>query len=88
MFIVSKRNILLPSPDGSQVVPIQKDFIGEIPDWAAETAYFKGLVKDGKIGVPSSRKDQQVVLEAEKPVRRKKPTDDKQEHKPDQTDGA
>ena len=84
MFIVSKRNILLPSLDGSQVFPVRKDFIGEIPDWAAETAYFQSLVADGKIGVPSSSKDQQVVLEAEKPVRRKKPA---AEQAPDQIDG-
>ena len=85
MFIVSKRNILLPSPDGTQVVPVRKDFIGEIPDWAAQTPYIESLVKDGKIGVPSSSKDQQVVVEAEKPVRRKKPA---AEQTPDQTAGS
>ena len=72
MFIVSKRNIILPSLDGSRAFPISKGYVGEIPDWAAETAYFAELVRDGKIGAPSSKKDKDVTAVEETPVRRRK----------------
>ena len=56
MFILSKRNIILPSPDGKQSVRVARDFVGEIPDWAAQTSYFRALVADGKI-VPTTHRD-------------------------------
>lgn len=72
MFVVSKRNIILPSPDGSQAFPLSRGFMGEVPDWAAQTPYFAELVKDGKIGVPESKKDKDIAGAEEKPVRRRK----------------
>ena len=60
MFIASKRNIILPSADGSKSFRVQKDYIGEIPDWAADTPYFRALVADGKISAPESHSDQDV----------------------------
>lgn len=68
MFIMSKRNIELPSPDGSMRLKVQKDFIGDIPDWAADTAYFRALVKDGKIAVPASTKDKHITASEAQPV--------------------
>ena len=56
MFILSKRNIILPSPDGKQSVRVARDFVGEIPDWAAQISYFRALVADGKI-VPTTHRD-------------------------------
>ena len=67
--IISKRNIIIPSPDGRQVFPIPKDYIGSVPDWVTKTKYFKELVKDGKIAVSSITKDnalEQADAEAEK----------------------
>ena len=67
--IISKRNIIIPSPDGRQVFPIPKDYIGSVPDWVTKTKYFKELVKDGKIAVSSTTKDnalEQATAEAEK----------------------
>ena len=67
--IISKRNIIIPSPDGRQVFPIPKDYIGSVPDWVTKTKYFKELVKDGKIAVSSTTKDnalEQADAEAEK----------------------
>ncbi len=61
MFILSKRNIELPSPDGSAKHRVDKGFVGSIPDWAADTAYFRALVKDGKIVVPESKKDKDLA---------------------------
>lgn len=72
MFIVAKRNVILPSADGTQHHRVERGFIGEIPDWAARTPYFDALVKDGKIGTPSSTKDAAIASEEEKPVRRRK----------------
>lgn len=60
MFISSNRNVVIPSPDGSVAHPIPKGYVGNVPDWVGETAYFRALVKDGKISVPDSRKDSDV----------------------------
>jgi antitoxin component of MazEF toxin-antitoxin module len=57
MFVVSKRNIRIPSSDGSQVFSLPKDFMGEVPAWVSKTAYFKNLVNDGKVIVSKSKKD-------------------------------
>ena len=67
--IISKRNIIIPSPDGRQAYPIPKDYIGSVPDWVTKTKYFKELVKDGKIALSSTAKDnalEQADAEAEK----------------------
>lgn len=60
MFILAKRSVLLPSRDHSQAFPVARGFAGEIPDWAADTRYFKELVQDGKIVVPESRRDKDL----------------------------
>lgn len=69
MFIICKRRVILPSRDGSKRHLVPRDFIGEIPDWAAETDYFRALVADGKIGVPESHKDKDTQAAAEKGVK-------------------
>lgn len=66
MFIVSRRNIRLPSADGSRVYPVSRGFIGEVPDWAADTDYFRALVADGKIGIPETHKDTDVETAAKR----------------------
>lgn len=68
MFILSKRNIILPSSDGHETIRVARDFVGEIPDWATKTDYFKMLVKDGKI-VPTGTTDKDIQKAAEKPVK-------------------
>lgn len=60
MFVVSKRNIIIPSPDGSQQFRMAKGFMGEVPDWAGKTAYFKALAADGKIVASRSGKDKDI----------------------------
>ena len=72
MFVVSKRNILLPSADGTRSFALRRDFVGNIPDWAADTEYFRALVADGKIGVPQSTKDSAVSAEQDRAPRRRK----------------
>lgn len=68
MFILSKRNVILLSSDGSRTHFVPKGFIGNIPDWAAETKYFEALVADGKI-VPTAMPDKALQAAAEKKVK-------------------
>ena len=60
MFITANRNIVLPSADGTRRFQVERGFVGNIPDWAAKTAYFAALVKDGKIIAPKSKKDKNL----------------------------
>lgn len=69
MFIYSDRNVILRSQDGAQAYPVRRGFVGEIPDWAGDTDYFRALVKDGKISLPASHKDKDVQAAEEKPAK-------------------
>lgn len=66
MFVLSKRNVDLPGPGG--VVHLSRGQMADVPDWAAETGYFKALVADGKI-VPSGKSDKATQAAAEKKVK-------------------
>ena len=68
MFVVSKRNIEIPAPDGSTVVRLRAGLMETVPDWAVNTEYFKALVGDGKI-VPSNKSDRSAQAAAEKKVK-------------------
>ena len=73
MFVLPKRNIILPSPDGSKTVRVRRGVLDTIPDWAAETAYFKALVAEGKIVVTTARdRDTQAAEEKKVKTRRGK----------------
>lgn len=69
MFIMSKRNVILPSKDGKLQHTVNRDYVGEIPDWAVDTKYFQALVRDGKIVIPDSRKDKDTQAAEEKGVK-------------------
>ena len=64
MFVLSKRNIVIPAPDGSAAVRLMET----VPGWAAETDYFRALVRDGKV-VPSGTSDREGQKAAEKKVK-------------------
>lgn len=66
MFVLSKRNIDLLGPGG--VVHLSRGQMVDVPAWAADTAYFKALVADGKI-VPSATSDKAAQAAAEKRVK-------------------
>lgn len=68
MFVLSKRNIVLPSPDGSAAVRLRRGDMADLPDWAANTEYFQGLVADGKL-VVTGKDDKTAQKAAEKPVK-------------------
>lgn len=61
MFIVSNRNIILPSPDGTAQHFVPRGYMGDIPEWATETAYFDSLVADGKIVITQSKRDAELA---------------------------
>lgn len=69
MFIMSKRNIIIPSPDGKASKRLYKGYVGPVENWVAQTDYFKALVKDKKIIVTETTKDSELEkADAEKPV--------------------
>ena len=79
MFILAKRNIIIPSPEtGMKPVVLKKDGFATVPDWAAETAYFKALCADGKIVATKA-----AQAAAEKPVKTRRA---KAEEKPAEAD--
>lgn len=66
MFVLSKRNVDLPGPGG--VVHLSRGQMADVPAWAADTAYFRALVADGKI-VPSAASDKATQAAAKKKVK-------------------
>lgn len=68
MFVLSKRKIIIPAPDGGEPLRLERDVMTQVPDWAAETPYFKELAADGKI-VPTGTSDREEQRAAEKKVR-------------------
>lgn len=81
MFIVAKRNVLIPNADGSMVYPVSRGYIGTVPAWVENTDYFKGLVKDGKISVTESYKDKDLEKAEETEIvdRKRKPRTKKED---------
>lgn len=68
MVVLAKRNLVIPAPDGSDRVKLARGIVADVPDWAAQTAYFSALVADGKI-VPTRKSDKATQAAAEKPVK-------------------
>lgn len=62
-FVVSNRNIVIPSPDGRQRFKLPRGFMGAVPDWAAKTDYFKALAAEGKLVVSASKSDKDLEKE-------------------------
>ena len=68
MVVLAKRNLVIPAPDGSTAVRLRAGLMETVPDWAANTEYFKALVADGKV-VPSGRSDKSAQAASEKKVK-------------------
>nr|DAD70885.1 MAG TPA: hypothetical protein [Siphoviridae sp. ctvok7] len=66
MFVLPKRNVEIPWVGGT--VRLTRGTMTAIPDAAAETAYFKALVADGKV-VPSDTSDRETQAAHDKPVK-------------------
>ena len=59
MFINSKINLLVR--DGKEEYKIKKDFIGDIPEWVANSWLVKMAIKSGDVVTPKAKTDK--VLE-------------------------
>ena len=68
MFVVSKRNIILPGPDGEKF-HMPKDYMGPIPAWAEDSAYLKALAADGKVIISDSGTDKEFSAGEKNPRR-------------------
>ena len=66
MFAVSKRNILLPGPNGERFF-LKKDCVGPVPGWAEHSSYFQALVEDGKVILSASGTDKDFSQNENKP---------------------
>lgn len=86
-FVVSNRNIVIPSPDGRQRVPLPRGFMGAVPDWAAETDYFKALVADGKLVVSASKSDKNLEKERKAAERARKKAEESARMAAEASDG-
>lgn len=67
MFVLAKRNIIIPGAPGVEPVRLKKGLFATVPDWAADTAYFRALAADGKL-VAVDHTDKAAQDAAEKPV--------------------
>lgn len=76
MFINSKKNFEIR--EGEQKLVIPRDFIGEIPDWAAGHWLVQAAIKDGSIATPQNTADKSLE-QADKTAKKKADTADKRE---------
>lgn len=75
MVVLSKYKIMLHSDDYKEKFLLNKDYIGEVPEWVENTAYFHELVADGKVVVTGkSDKELQAAQESPEKGDPKKPT--------------
>jgi hypothetical protein len=65
MFIVSKRNFIIPRGNGEKF-SIPNQFMGEVPNDVASHWLIKAAMKDGLIVAPPSKKDKDLIKAAEK----------------------
>lgn len=71
MFVLSKRNIIIPAAAGEKPAYLHKDELANVPDWVADTTYFKALIADGKVVVTGKTdKELQAADEAKTTTRR------------------
>ncbi len=65
MFIIAKRNFLIPRADGT-MFPIVKDVATELPADVSEHWLVKAAIADGLIIAPKTTKDKDIVKADEK----------------------
>lgn len=76
MFVASKRNIILPGPNGEKF-HMPRDYMGPVPDWAEGSAYLKALAEDGKVIISASGRDKDIdAAEKNKKKASKAPKED------------
>ena len=65
MLVVSKRNIILPGPNGERF-HMARDYMGPVPAWAEDSAYLKALAADGKVILSASGTDKDFGRQSKK----------------------
>ena len=65
MFVMSRRNILLPGPNGERF-RLPKDYLGPVPAWAEDSEYLKTLAADGKVILSASGTDKDLAAREKK----------------------
>ena len=80
MFVVSRRNIVLPGPNGERF-RMEKDYMGPVPAWAEDSAYLKALAADGKV-ILSERGTDKDFGKKEKSPKKKPPKEETEEEEP------
>ena len=60
MFVVSNRNIIISTPDGTERYSLARGYMGTVPEWVTKTDYFRSLVDDGKIAITKKAKDSEL----------------------------
>ena len=71
MFVVSKRNIVLPGPNGEKF-RMPKDYMGPVPAWAEDSVYLKALAADGKVIISDSGTDKEFSAGEKNPRRNRR----------------
>lgn len=91
MFVVSRRNIILPGPNGERF-KMSKDYMGPVPTWAEDSAYLKALEADGKVILSASGTDKDFGKKEKspkkKPPKDEKPTKEETGKEPEEEDPA
>ena len=82
MFVVSKRNIVLPGPNGEKF-RMAKDYMGPVPAWAEDSAYLKALAADRKVIISESGTDKDFGKKEKKPKKVKEPEKEPDQETPD-----
>lgn len=80
MFVVSRRNIILPGPSGERF-KMQKGYMGPVPAWAKNSAYLKALEADGKVILSVSGTDKDFGKKKKSP-KEKPPKEEEEKEKP------
>ena len=70
MFVVSKRSIILPGPNGEKF-HMPRDYVGPVPAWAEESAYLKALAQDGKVIISETGRDRDIDAAGKKRGKKK-----------------
>lgn len=66
MYVVSKRNIILPGPNGERF-RMERDYMGPVPEWAEGSEYLNALSADGKVILSGSGSDRDFSAGGRKP---------------------
>ena len=86
MFVVSKRNIILPGPSGEKF-HMPRDYMGPVPAWAEDSTYLKALEADGKVIISATGRDKDIDAAEKKKRGKKPPKDPEQEVLPEEPSG-